>query len=268
MSINQTGGKQKKIPEVGVLWQSTTERRVIPHLKNGAVIIPASPFWIHQIWKLSFQAFKEHPPLRILPPRVANYRSATMCHASSYLTLIPHLHLLFPSRGLVLDSFHLRSIRQTDPLGADCFLQLRQNTALVAFISPLLSLPPTPQVPTKKAKIKGSRLQLMEDKEDPLDKFLVRNLQRLPQNHPAESPGYLLCSQRGLCFFDPQKENRRLQQTSHRLEQENDNLAQKLISSKVALRKALDMVGQGQVSRGPPAQRTVRTPQLFFEMDE
>lgn len=44
--------------------------------------------------------------------------------------------------------------------------------------------------------------------------------------------------------FDPQRENRRLQQASHRLEQENDNLAQKLISSKVALRKALDKVGQ------------------------
>lgn len=67
---------------------------------------------------------------------------------------------------------------------------------------------PTFTVPTKKAKIKESRLQLMEDKEDPLDKFL--------------------------------RENRRLQQASHRLEQENDNLAQKLISSKVALRKALD----------------------------
>uniref|UniRef100_A0A3B5AIQ2 Rab GTPase-activating protein 1-like, isoform 10 n=1 Tax=Stegastes partitus TaxID=144197 RepID=A0A3B5AIQ2_9TELE len=37
-----------------------------------------------------------------------------------------------------------------------------------------------------------------------------------------------------------QKENRRLQQTSHRLEQENDNLAHRLISSKVALRNALD----------------------------
>lgn len=50
--------------------------------------------------------------------------------------------------------------------------------------------------------------------------------------------------------FDPQRENRRLQQASHRLEQENDNLAQKLISSKVALRKALDKVGQRQVPQG------------------
>ena len=39
-----------------------------------------------------------------------------------------------------------------------------------------------------------------------------------------------------------QKENRRLEQTSLRLEQENDNLAHQLISSKVALRVALDKV--------------------------
>lgn len=44
-----------------------------------------------------------------------------------------------------------------------------------------------------------------------------------------------------------QRENRRLQQASHRLEQENDNLAQKLISSKVALRNALDKVSRNQV---------------------
>ncbi|KAK7904774.1 hypothetical protein WMY93_017381 [Mugilogobius chulae] len=65
-------------------------------------------------------------------------------------------------------------------------------------------------VPTKKAKLKESRLQLMDsvEEDDPLDKFL--------------------------------KENQRLQQTSLRLEQENDNLAHRLISSKVALRSALD----------------------------
>nr|XP_019953534.1 PREDICTED: rab GTPase-activating protein 1-like isoform X2 [Paralichthys olivaceus] len=62
-------------------------------------------------------------------------------------------------------------------------------------------------VPTKKAKLRESRLQMMETAEDPLDEYL---------------------------------ENRRLQQNSLRLEQENDNLAQRLISSKVALRKALD----------------------------
>lgn len=65
-------------------------------------------------------------------------------------------------------------------------------------------------VPTKKAKLKKSLLQIMEDKEedDPVDKYV--------------------------------KENRRLQQVSHRLEQENDNLAHRLISGKVELRRALD----------------------------
>ncbi|TKS86819.1 Rab GTPase-activating protein 1-like, isoform 10 [Collichthys lucidus] len=62
-------------------------------------------------------------------------------------------------------------------------------------------------VPTKKAKLRESLLQIMDD-EDPLDKYL--------------------------------RENRELQQASLRLEQENDNLAHRLITSKVALRKALD----------------------------
>ncbi|XP_077394955.1 rab GTPase-activating protein 1-like isoform X2 [Festucalex cinctus] len=68
-------------------------------------------------------------------------------------------------------------------------------------------------VPTKKAKLRESRLQLMDEEEekeeeDPLDKC--------------------------------QMENRRLQQASLRLEQENDNLAHRLITSKVSLRNALD----------------------------
>ncbi|XP_029972931.1 rab GTPase-activating protein 1-like [Salarias fasciatus] len=66
-------------------------------------------------------------------------------------------------------------------------------------------------VPTKKAKLKESLLQIMEDKEeeeDPVDKYV--------------------------------RENRRLQQVSHRLEQENDNLAHRLISGKVELRRSLD----------------------------
>uniref|UniRef100_A0A8D3D1Z9 Rab GTPase-activating protein 1-like n=1 Tax=Scophthalmus maximus TaxID=52904 RepID=A0A8D3D1Z9_SCOMX len=63
-------------------------------------------------------------------------------------------------------------------------------------------------VPTKKAKLRESRLQIMDPEEDALDEYL--------------------------------KENRRLQQTSLRLEQENDNLAHRLITSKVALRNALD----------------------------
>ncbi|XP_077588103.1 rab GTPase-activating protein 1-like [Stigmatopora nigra] len=69
--------------------------------------------------------------------------------------------------------------------------------------------PRFPEVPTKKAKLRESRLQLMDDEaENPLDKC--------------------------------QMENRRLQQTSLRLEQENDSLAHRLITSKVALRNALD----------------------------
>lgn len=65
---------------------------------------------------------------------------------------------------------------------------------------------PTFDVPTKKVKLGESLLQIMDD--DPLDKYL--------------------------------KENRRLQQASLRLEQENDSLAHRLITSKVALRNALD----------------------------
>uniref|UniRef100_A0A3B4B4G9 RAB GTPase activating protein 1-like 2 n=1 Tax=Periophthalmus magnuspinnatus TaxID=409849 RepID=A0A3B4B4G9_9GOBI len=58
--------------------------------------------------------------------------------------------------------------------------------------------------------MRESRLQIMDsdDEEDSLDKYL--------------------------------KENQRLQEASLRLEQENDNLAHRLISSKVALRSALD----------------------------
>uniref|UniRef100_A0A3P9P0G3 RAB GTPase activating protein 1-like 2 n=1 Tax=Poecilia reticulata TaxID=8081 RepID=A0A3P9P0G3_POERE len=62
------------------------------------------------------------------------------------------------------------------------------------------------KVPTKKVKLGESRLQIMDD--DPVDKYL--------------------------------KENRRLQQASLRLEQENDSLAHRLITSKVALRNSLD----------------------------
>ncbi|XP_030575211.1 rab GTPase-activating protein 1-like [Archocentrus centrarchus] len=63
-------------------------------------------------------------------------------------------------------------------------------------------------VPTKEAKLKECRLQIMDDEEDTLDKYV--------------------------------KGNRQLQQASLRLEQENDNLAHKLIASKVALRRDLD----------------------------
>ncbi|XP_037343315.2 rab GTPase-activating protein 1-like [Pungitius pungitius] len=62
-------------------------------------------------------------------------------------------------------------------------------------------------IPAIEDKLGESRLQLMND-EDSLDKYV--------------------------------KENHRLQQAGLRLEQENDNLAHRLISSKVALRSALD----------------------------
>lgn len=54
--------------------------------------------------------------------------------------------------------------------------------ALAGIYQPRLS--PPRQVPTKKAKLKESRLQLMEDVEDPLDKYLVRN-PSLPSKSPV-----------------------------------------------------------------------------------
>ncbi|XP_051555100.1 rab GTPase-activating protein 1-like [Myxocyprinus asiaticus] len=63
---------------------------------------------------------------------------------------------------------------------------------------------PKQGVPSKKLKLKDNQVQ----SEDPLDKC--------------------------------QRENRKLQDASLRLEQENDDLAQKLVSSKIALRTALD----------------------------
>ncbi|TDG99028.1 hypothetical protein EPR50_G00206380 [Perca flavescens] len=68
---------------------------------------------------------------------------------------------------------------------------------------------PTFTVPTNKSELRESRLQIM-DEEESLNKYL--------------------------------NENRRLQQASLRLEQENDSLAHRLITSKVALRNALDKV--------------------------
>lgn len=41
-----------------------------------------------------------------------------------------------------------------------------------------------------------------------------------------------------------QRENRRLQEASMRLEQENDDLAHELVTSKIALRNDLDQVTQ------------------------
>ncbi|RXN09946.1 rab GTPase-activating 1-like protein [Labeo rohita] len=63
---------------------------------------------------------------------------------------------------------------------------------------------PKQVVPSKKPKLRDNQTQ----PEDPLDKY--------------------------------ERENRKLQETSLRLEQENDDLAQKLVTSKIALRNALD----------------------------
>lgn len=114
---------------------------------------------------------------------LGNYRSATMCYASSYLPpRYPRLHLCFFGGGLVLDMLRSDRIRHRDLLEADCFLRLCQNMALAGIYQ--LGLSPPRQVPTKKAKLKESRLQLMEDVEDPLDKYLVRN-QSLPSKSPV-----------------------------------------------------------------------------------
>ncbi|XP_008310244.1 rab GTPase-activating protein 1-like [Cynoglossus semilaevis] len=91
---------------------------------------------------------------------------------------------------------------------ADLMEQMSEEEILACLVS---ETGPTFTVPSKKAKLKESRLQIMDGEgkdEDPVDKYL--------------------------------RENLRLQQTSLRLEQENDNLAHRLISSKVALRNALD----------------------------
>lgn len=65
---------------------------------------------------------------------------------------------------------------------------------------------------------------------------------------PLSLSFFLSCSRPpfsfSFCFFSFQRENRRLQETNMRLEQENDDLAHELVSSKIALRKDLDNVRQ------------------------
>lgn len=125
----------------------------------------------------NFQAFK-----RILPSAIL---SSTL--VSSIITPCAALHLISllsrsPSLsfwGPVLDLLRSytasanRSVR-----GGDCFLQLGQIWHYWILSASTLF----PQVPTKKAKLKESLLQIMDDEEDPLDKYLVRNLS-LPPNH-------------------------------------------------------------------------------------
>lgn len=88
------------------------------------------------------------------------------------------------------------------------------------------------------------------DDEDPLDKYLVGK-------HTSFQLFIFLffledvqTSDNDKLFRGLQKENRRLQQASLRLEQENDSLAHTLISSKVALRNALDKVQTAALHKG------------------
>ena len=50
-----------------------------------------------------------------------------------------------------------------------------------------------------------------------------------------------LCD-KAISFYLQQRENKRLQETNMRLEQENDDLAHELVTSKIALRNDLDNV--------------------------
>lgn len=56
----------------------------------------------------------------------------------------------------------------------------------------------------------------------------------------------IFCLSLSLSLSLVQRENRRLQEANMRLEQENDDLAHELVSSKIALRKDLDNVSQGE----------------------
>uniref|UniRef100_A0A8C1M9V2 RAB GTPase activating protein 1-like 2 n=1 Tax=Cyprinus carpio TaxID=7962 RepID=A0A8C1M9V2_CYPCA len=88
---------------------------------------------------------------------------------------------------------------------AHIFDQMSEEEILASLVVESL---PKQVVPSKKPKLRDNQVQ----PEDPLDRY--------------------------------ERENRKLQETSLRLEQENDDLAQKLITSKIALRNALDQVCQ------------------------
>lgn len=51
-----------------------------------------------------------------------------------------------------------------------------------------------------------------------------------------------ICVMKSYCLYLYQRENKRLQETNMRLEQENDDLAHELVTSKIALRNDLDNV--------------------------
>ncbi|XP_073704808.1 rab GTPase-activating protein 1-like [Garra rufa] len=88
---------------------------------------------------------------------------------------------------------------------------------------------PKQVVPSKKPKLRDNQVR----PEDPLDKY--------------------------------ERENRKLQETSLRLEQENDDLAQKLVTSKIALRNALDQT-EDQVDE--LTKELLKTKQLLMITEE
>ncbi|XP_033977494.1 rab GTPase-activating protein 1-like [Trematomus bernacchii] len=98
----------------------------------------------------------------------------------------------------------MEEVSMTMAYDADTMEQMSEEEILACLVE---ETGPQITVPSKEAKLKESRLQLIDD-EEPLDKYL--------------------------------KENYVLQQTSLRLEQENDSLAHRLITSKIALKNALD----------------------------
>ena len=54
----------------------------------------------------------------------------------------------------------------------------------------------------------------------------------------------ILCVPHTIYSYVPQRENKRLTEANMRLEQENDDLAHELVTSKIALRNELDTVRQ------------------------
>ncbi len=127
--------------------------------------IEGNEFWL-LIWDISdtqivISGFKENPPLCFIPsfiPSLSSLHVLGSILSQSY----PYLNLFL---GPVLDLLHSNSIEQ----------QICFSFSVKCDITVFSILTFSPQVPTKKAKLKESRLQIMEDEEDPLDKYLVRN---------------------------------------------------------------------------------------------
>ncbi|KAF5916644.1 hypothetical protein HPG69_005439, partial [Diceros bicornis minor] len=104
-------------------------------------------------------------------------------------------------------------------------------------------------VPTKKLKKYEKEYQTMREsqlqQEDPMDRYKNWPEELMIKSHILlgsacfESLSRLSCPPLAVALF-LQRENRRLQEASMRLEQENDDLAHELVTSKIALRNDLD----------------------------